>query len=59
MATQTRTYALLPVSQATFDEIKAKLERAGYSEQLIKPRDGGGLRIDMNGLALVVEEPQT
>ena len=49
------TYAIVPVSQATFDEIKAKLLGAGYEDQLHE--DPEGLILDMHGLALQVEEP--
>lgn len=46
----THTFATLGVSQATYDEIKEKLEVNGYEEQI----DEYG-KIDMHGLALEIE----
>ena len=45
------TYAVLEVSHEAFAEIKAKLEAAGYSDQIYEDRNGG-LLIDMHGLAI-------
>ena len=47
----THTYVTLEVSAAAFDEIKQKLEDAGYDHTFM---DSGG--IDMHGLALVTGE---
>lgn len=47
---QTHTYATLEISQSTFDEIKAKLEAAGYQDQFHK--DGDTLLVDMHGIAV-------
>lgn len=55
--TKTQTYSILPVSQATFQEIMTKLQDAGYDGQ-IHARQGDRLTldtIDMHGLALQVE----
>lgn len=46
----TRTYVLLDVSRATYEEVRAKLELAGYGHVFID--DAGGQRIDMHGIAL-------
>ena len=48
--TYTYTFVELPVSQRTYDEIKAKLKDTDYGPQ-IQP-DGA---IDMHGLALTVD----
>jgi len=42
------TYALLPVSRSTYDEIRGKLQQAGYS--VSDPE------LDMHGIALVIDE---
>lgn len=47
----TYTYATLEVSHATYAEIKAKLEAAGYQDQFHEDAKDGVL-IDMHGLAL-------
>lgn len=49
--TTTHTYAILHVSAAAFEEIKAKLEAAGYADQFIEKK-GEPLAIDMHGIAL-------
>jgi hypothetical protein len=43
----THTYALLPVSQATYDEIRGKLKEAGYEHCF------HGAATDMHGIGLV------
>lgn len=48
----TYTYAILPVSKAAFEEIRAKLVEAGYGDA-ISEDDGV---IDMHGIALQPEE---
>lgn len=53
MRTLTHTYSILPISKQAYDEIKKKLEEAGYQEQF------HGDRIDMNGLAIAVDSPRT
>lgn len=50
--TCTHTYAILKVSHATYEEIRAKLEAAGYQDQFHDDRDGDGIVIDMHGIAL-------
>lgn len=52
MIHSTRTYAILKVSHAAYEEIKAKLEAAGYQDQFHDDRDGDGIVIDMHGIAL-------
>jgi hypothetical protein len=52
---QTHTYVTLDVSRAVFDEVKAKLEAAGYF-QAFDLKDGEVVQIDMHGLALTVED---
>lgn len=51
---QTRTFALLPVSQATFDEVKKYLLDVEYNHAIME--DGGEVVIDMHGIALVVDK---
>ena len=46
------TYATLPVSKSAYNEIMAKMEDAGYEENIEE-----GV-IDMHGIALVVEETE-
>jgi hypothetical protein len=46
----TYTYAVLPVSMATYDEIRKKLAEAGYQDQF--HYDGHEEVIDMHGIAL-------
>jgi uncharacterized lipoprotein YehR (DUF1307 family) len=46
----THTYAILEISQAAFDEIKAKLEAVGYQDQFHD--EGEHLVIDMHGIAV-------
>lgn len=53
----THTYALMDVSKATFDEIKKKLEDAGY-QHAIHETEGEPTALDMHGIALCVEQPE-
>jgi len=46
------TYALLEISRAAYDEIKAKLEAAEYQDQFHQ-QDDGRVALDMHGIALV------
>ncbi len=55
MRTHTYTYVVLDLSKAAFDEIKAKLAAAGY-EHAFHQDSERGLVIDMNGLAVAVED---
>lgn len=48
--THTHTYTTLEISQSAFDEIKGKLEAAGYQDQFQK--DGDVLLVDMHGIAV-------
>lgn len=56
----THTYATMDVSPATFDEIRSKLDAAGYGDQI----ERSGIHstedlIDMHGIALVRQaEPE-
>lgn len=50
----THTYALLPVSWKTYDEIFLALQEAGYDHAIFK--DGGRVVIDMHGIALARKE---
>lgn len=56
MIRSTHTYAILPVSHATYAEIRRKLTDAGYTDQFHDDRDGGGVVIDMHGIAISNEE---
>jgi hypothetical protein len=47
----THTYAILEISQAAFDEIKTKLEAAGY-QHAFEPNAQDVALIDMHGIAL-------
>jgi len=51
----TYTYALMDVSESTYNEIKKKLEDAGYQHALHDDRDGDGVVLDMHGIALRLE----
>lgn len=53
--TYTHTYVTLAVSPAAFEEIREKLQAAGYGDQFHSDREDG-LVIDMHGLALVRED---
>lgn len=50
-SSMSHTYALLEVSSAAYDEVRAKLSEAGYSHAFA---DDGA--IDMHGIALVRED---
>jgi hypothetical protein len=43
----TYTYAIMEVSQRAYDEVRSKLERWGYADQI----DSAG-NLDMHGIAL-------
>ncbi|MBF8297395.1 MAG: hypothetical protein HW395_52 [candidate division NC10 bacterium] len=53
----TYTYAILSVSQATYDEVKAKLAAAGYDQAFHDDEDGPV--IDMHGIALQADKGRT
>ncbi len=55
--TTTHTYAILEVSQATYDEIKKKLQDAGYQHQIYQ--DDPDEIVDMFGIALRTENPES
>jgi rubrerythrin len=46
----TRPYAVLPVSAPTYDELREKLDKAGYSHQFIQREDCEV--IGLNGIAI-------
>lgn len=50
----THTYALLEISPAAYEEIKTKLEAAGYADQF-HDQDDGKVAIDMHGIAVIEE----
>ncbi len=50
------TYAILEVSAAAFEEIRAKLERAGYDGQFETDDCGSAVLIDMHGIAIQAEQ---
>lgn len=50
--TYTHTYAILEVSASAYDEIKSKLEAAGYQHAFHDDKDEDGIVIDMHGIAL-------
>lgn len=49
--TTTYTYVKLPVSEAVFEEIKKKMEEAGYQSSFVDADC-----IDMHGIAIVKED---
>ena len=49
----THTYAILKISPAAYQEIRSKLEAAGYSDQF--HGEDNGERIDMHGIAIQAE----
>lgn len=51
----THTYAELDVSRETYDEIKGRLDLAGYEDKFdqYNKTDGGYPAIDMQGIAVV------
>ncbi len=51
----TYTYALMDVSESTYNEIKKKLEDAGYQHAFHDDHDGDGMVLDMHGIALKLE----
>ncbi len=55
MIRQTHTYALLPVSEATFNEIRDKLLAAGYDDYIMRAEADEPERVTMQGLALVLD----
>lgn len=52
----THTYAILRISQAAYDEIRERLQAAGYESQFHPDTDGDGERIDMHGIAVQAEQ---
>jgi hypothetical protein len=48
----TRTYAILEVSREAYQEIRAKLETAGYQHAFHKDSQDDEPVIDMHGIAL-------
>lgn len=56
MSRSAHTYAMLEVSESTYDEIKQKLEAAGYHHALIQNDEAPALpHLDMHGIALCCE----
>lgn len=53
----THSFAIMEVSQSAYDEIKAKLEEAGYDHAVWEEGDDGTL-LAMNGIALALERPK-
>lgn len=60
MARSTYTYAIVPVSQTTYDEIRAILVKNGYTHQIhiktVYHWEDETEVIDMHGLALEVKD---
>ena len=52
--TSTHTYAVLRVSPEAYQEIRDKLEAAGYEDQFHDKGEAGEV-IDMNGIAIQSE----
>lgn len=51
----TYTYVLMEVTKSTYEEVKKKLEEAGYWQALHKDREDG-IILDMHGIALILEK---
>ena len=49
----THTYVELELSPAAYDEIRQKLEEAGYKHAFIDEAT-----IDMHGIAVIIERPE-
>ncbi len=58
MIRQTHTYVTLEVSDDAFKEIFDKLSLAGYHHCLVTDQGTSGIRIDMQGIALVPTPPK-
>lgn len=54
MTRSTHTYAVLEISKAAYEEIREKLEAAGYGNQF--HNEGREELIDMHGIAVQSEE---
>lgn len=54
MHTTTRTFALLAVSPAAYEEIKAAILLAHQPERLVHVKNKEG--VDLNGIVVVVKE---
>lgn len=52
--THTHTFAIMEVSQATYDEVRKKLEEAEYHHAVIQQPNGGSEVLDMDGIALML-----
>lgn len=50
----THTYAILEISAAAYEEIRAKLEQAGY-QHAFHPKADGRIAIDMYGIAVATD----
>lgn len=60
MSHPTRTYVILHVSEAAYEEIRKKLADAGYEHAFHhNPEAPASPRIDMHGIALVPEVEMT
>lgn len=57
MIRTTHTYVELPLSLGAFTEIKELMASAGYDHAF--NREGDKLAIDMEGIAVIVAEPET
>jgi len=49
------SYAVVEISPKAFEEIRSKLEEAGYEDQFETDARGRAILIDMNGIALQAE----
>jgi len=61
MGTHTHTYAILEISMKAYQEIKEKLEAAGYADQFHdRAEDLENPIIDMHGIAVAprIEDPE-
>lgn len=47
----THTYVVMEISKSAFDEIKTKMEAAGYQHAFIEEK-GEPMAIDMHGIAV-------
>ncbi len=56
--THTRTFSILEVSKAAYDEIRTKMLAAGYDDAVWDQGEHGTI-LDMDGIALGMERAET
>lgn len=56
---QTHTYVTLDIPREFFELVRQRMDDAGYDHLLIKEADGKVVRIDMHGIALVLQPQES